>query len=363
MLFNQFSDGPAMVLSPPQEHAFAQFPSPPVFGSPSGSWQSYASNPSSVFTNGARPGSSSSTLASSSSIPKPSRKRSRDEVAFDDATDASSAPAMPVPAPPQEPIYGEGMVLLNPQTGMTVSAESQTGTWYEETAENATAAAPPVSSRSKTLSSDAADVPGRKSQRLDNTAPGLDDIALSSMHRRLQHTNDDSRRTLNPSGSNPFSPAEPLVDDATRLLGISWQRIGNDDDMSAAVRGWKKFIDNQFSTYLYDAQILMKNRALSAYLVSARPVGTALASSAFYLFTEDLTQAQLVGSTWGFAVQNLRTTPITFEGTEVLQAGAKPFDRPQNTTVFANASEQGLPLLQTLSALPVSNGVGMEIDS
>lgn len=366
MLFNQFADGPAMVLSPPQEHAFAQFPSPPVFGLHSGGWQSYASNPNSGFSNGAHPNSSSSTLASSSSAPKPSRKRSRDEVAFDDSTDASSTPSMPAPAPPkEEPIYGEGMVLLNPQSGMTVSAESQTGTWYEETAENAAATAPPLSSRSKALSSNAADVPGRKSQRLDTSAPGLDDIALSSINQRLQHTNDDNRRTLNPNGSNLFSPEEPLVDDATRLLGISWQRVANDDDMAAAVRGWKKFIDNQFSTYLHDSQILMKNRALNAYLVSARPVGSAMNLPMFFLFTEDLTQAQLVGSTWEIALQNLRTAPITFEGTEVLQAGAKPFDQPpQNTPVFGNASEQGLPLLQTLTALPVTNGgVGMEVDS
>ena len=379
MIFNQFADGPTMVLSPPQEHTFAQFPSPPVFGPPSGNLQSYAPNPTS-FTNGvntnspATPDNNSSwTLNSSSSLPKPSRKRSRDE-SFDESTDASSVPAMPAPAPPQEePIYGEGMVLLNPQTGMALSAESQTGTWYEETSENANATAPPVSSRSNALSSNQDDIPGRKSQRLDHSAPGLDDIALSSIHQRLQHTNDDNRRTLNPSGSSPFSQGEPLVDDATRLLGISWQRIGNDDDMAAAVRGWKKFIDNQYSTYLHDSHILMKNRALNAYLVSAHPIGAA--SPAFYLFTEDLTQAQLVGSSWEITLQNLRTVPVAFEGTEVLQAGNNSLNHPpQNTIHLSNPSDEGLPLLQTLSAMPATNGMaelnagvamssGMEVDA
>lgn len=377
MIFNQFADGPTMVLSPPQEHAFAQFPSPQVFGSPSGSLQSYDPNPAS-FTNGLNPNSSvnpnnPSWTQDSSSFPKPSRKRSRDE-SFDESTDASSVSAMPPPAPPQEePVYGEGMVLLNPNTGMALSAESQTGTWYEETSETANATAPPVSSRSKALSANQADVPGRKSQRLDNSAPGLDDIALSSIQQRLQHTSDDNHRTLNPNGSS-LSPGEPLVDDATRLLGISWQRIGTDDDMGPAVRGWKKFIDNQFSTYLQDSYILMKNRALNAFLVSAHPIGSI--SPAFYLFTEDLTQAQLVGSSWEIAVQNLRTVPVTFEGTEVLQAGTNSLSQPpQNTMQLSNPSEEGLPLLQTLSAMPSTNGAmadlnggvamgsGMEIDA
>lgn len=259
------------------------------------------------------------------------------------------------------------MVLLNPPTGMSVSAESQTGTWYEQTSENAAASAPPVSSRSKTLSND---ITGRKSQRLDTSAPRLDDIALSSIHQRLQNTTDDHRRTLNPANG---SPDDPLVDDATRLLGISWQQISNDPDIAAAVRGWKKFIDNQYSSHLQDSRILMKNRALDAFLVSARPLGAA--SSAFYLFTEDLTQGQLVGSTWEITLQNLRTVPIVFEGSDVLQAAGKSVDRPleNNTVFYANPSEAGLPLLQTISAHPAANGIdlnvgegmgsGMEVDS
>lgn len=379
MLVNGLSDGPTMVVSPRQDHAFVEFSSPSVFNPP-GNSHTYASNPSSLFGNGANANSTTSEIpspfplaSSSHNVSKLSRKRSRDEAAFDvdEATDETDDLPAPAPAPPheeqEEPIYGEGMVLLNPRTGLALSAESQTGTWLEETAEVAAAAAPPVSSRSKALLSSSSDLAGRKSQRLDTSAPGLDDIALSSIHKRLQDTNDDNRRTLNPgTGSSPFSPEDPLVDDATRLLGISWQRIGSDGEMAAAVRGWTKFIDNQYSSHLQDSRILMKNRALNAFLVSALPKGAGLPSSspALYLFSEDLMQAQLVGSTWEITLQNLRTVPIMFEGTEVLQAGGKPLNHPAEATsvLGANPSDAGLPLLQTLTAQPTGNGTPVELN-
>jgi hypothetical protein len=146
------------------------------------------------------------------------------------------------------------MVLLNSQTGMAVSADSQTGTWYEETAESQQAAAAPISSRSTALHSDGAEI-SRKAQRLDTSAPGLDDIALASMQERLNGSSMADQHRTTPS----TPPAEPLIDDATRLLGISWQRVDTDNDMAPAVRGWTKYIDNQYAAYLHDSQMLMKN--------------------------------------------------------------------------------------------------------
>ncbi|KAI9043688.1 uncharacterized protein KD926_003038 [Aspergillus affinis] len=372
MLLNHLSDGPAMVLSPTQQHAFVQYPR--HFDSVPGT------NSSSFFANGfASPTSSGvspvvNKLATPGPIAgKPSRKRSRDEASFEEAMNAPIAPVQAAPVPPpkkEEPIYGEGMVLLNPQTGLALSAESQTGTWYEEVSETPAASQPQAASSSG--------VAGRKSQRLDPAAPSYDDIALSSMQRQQDASGDDNRRHLNATnGSNPFTSGEPLVDDATRLLGISWQRIGMDDnDMAAAVRGWKKYIDRQFSGYLSDCEILMKNRALNAYLVTARPVtpfGLA-ASPAFYLFNDDLTQGQLVSSSWENAVQNLRSTPIIFEGAQVLNASSRPMTPGQDNVLGSNPADSGLPLLQTLSAQPVGGGcaglntgvamgTGMEIDA
>ncbi|GAQ04213.1 hypothetical protein ALT_1534 [Aspergillus lentulus] len=384
MLLSGLADGPAMVLSPRQEHAFVQFPCQSQLDSAS------AASHNSFFRNGVHSQASSSfsnnvfsapklanTAASSSRI---SRKRSRDEAEFEEALNASSAPAVaaPAPAPKEEPIYGEGMTLINPRTGMALSAESQTGTWYEEQLENAAATAAPVSSRSQVGSSE---LHSRKSQRLDPSASRVDDITLAHIQQRLHETTDDDNRRLLNAGArtSPLTPNEPQVDDATHLLGISWQRIFTDDvDMAAAVRGWKKYIDKQFAAYLLDSQILMKNRALNAYLVTATPIipaGPAI-TPAFYLFSEDLTQAQLVASSWEQCVHNLRSVPVIFEQNQVLNAADRQSSNNSPGVLGLNTTmESGLPLLQTMCAQPVSSDMcaglnnsvgmatGMEIDT
>ncbi|KAL1969594.1 hypothetical protein VTN77DRAFT_8147 [Rasamsonia byssochlamydoides] len=366
VLYNPFSDGPTMVLSPPQDHASFQFPSQPTFDTASQSLQTYANTDSSPLSmDGVHPTSSKSMTGHSSSwtpassanpiFTNPSRKRSREEsaVAADDDTNGQQSSGLalskPVSAPEEEPVYGEGMVLLNPRTGLAISAESQTGTWYEELAEQQAAAAPPVSSRSHRLhDANGSAAPSRKSQRLDTSAPGLDDIALASIRQRLQRTSndDDYSRSLSKTSSS-IIPEEPRVDDVTRLLGISWQRVSHDDDMAPAVYGWEKYINNHFGRYLHSARILLENRSMNAYLVAAQstmqPPQAANAfahnstaapspfdldpSTCFYLFKEDLTEAQLVGSTWDLCLQNLRSVPIRFEGTEILKAAERTPER------------------------------------
>ncbi|KAJ5773970.1 hypothetical protein N7457_008866 [Penicillium paradoxum] len=369
MLLNRLSDGPATVLSPTQEHAFAQYPSQSSFISSPGGFNGYSASPSTVFANGgsAHAASTSFKFPPAPAAPKPSRKRSRDESTVDEVV-APSAPSSLrlAPQPKVEPVYGEGMVLLNPQTGLALSAESQTGTWYEQESEAQQAIAAPVSSRSNAVLSDSIEI-SRKSQRLDQSAPGLDDIALSSIRQRLNDpSSNDQHRTLN-AGSAP--PTEPLVDDATRLLGIGWQRVNTAGDMAPAIRGWTKYIDNQYSSHLHDSQILIKSRALNAYLVAATP--NLAASPAFYLFSEDLTQCQLVASSWDTCIQNLRNSPIIFEGAIPLTATDRPDAQP---TAFG-VMDTGVPLLQqALSSHPqaadlnglsggVEMGMGMEIDS
>lgn len=354
MILNRLSDGPAMVLSPSQENAFGQLPSQSLLDTP-GSFHTYPGkvNPSAFGANSFPQPAVNNSFSAAPAPPKPSRKRSRDETAFDDAR-AVNAPPQPQPAPArkEEPIYGEGIVLLNPQTGLAVSAESQTGTWYEEKSESQQATAAPISSRSIALQSDGADI-SRKCQRLDTSAPGLDDIALASMHQRLNGSGmADQHRT---APATP--PAEPLIDDATRLLGISWQRIDTDDDMAPAVRGWTKYIDNQYAAYLHHSQMLMKSRALNAYLVAATPVSAF--SPSFYLFNEDLTQGQLVASSWDSCLDNLRSTPPVFEGAAPLAAAS----RPQPTVnPFTTAAASGVPLLQqALSSHSHTPTCGMDV--
>jgi hypothetical protein len=336
----------------------------------------------------------------------PSRKRCRDEDMDADTSNPQglgSVSTKVAPAPPVEekPVYGEGMVLLNPRTGMAVSAESQTGTWYEEKAEDHVVSAPPISSRSPLLQDgDNSMHPGRKSQRLDNSAPGLDDVALASISRRLHHPacDDGHSRSLENYGSSG-AMEEPHVDDVTCLLGISWQRVSHDDDMAPAVCGWEKYIDNHFARYLHGARILFKNRSLNAFLVAAsgasqhipatspfeQPPVAAWASlnvdpsAFFFLFKEDLTEAQLVGTTWDRCLQNLRSVPIHFEGSEILRASERSPERlfedegiPVNCVVgngipIARISKENHAVVDTNGVLGddmvTGSGMAMELDS
>ncbi|KKK24966.1 hypothetical protein ARAM_003295 [Aspergillus rambellii] len=87
--------------------------------------------------------------------------------------------------------------------------------------------------------------------------------------------------------------------------------------------------------------------------------------NAFYLFSDDLTQSQLVGSSWEACLRNLQSTPILFEGTEILNASDKLLnpDSRQHRTFLANPAETGLPLIQTLCAQPASAEFGQGLNN
>lgn len=268
--------------------------------------------PASMVTNGSLfPGpycNNSTTWTPADSITpistNPSRKRSRDEADFTLNHDGSYFPSQQVntPAPiPEEPIYGEGMVLINPSTGLSISAESQTGTWYEEKVETNTNPASPLDNRSQMPSS-------RKSVRLDPAAPQaprLDDIAAA----------------VAPESPPRSSSSHPTIDDFTYALGIGWTRLASEDpDIQAAARGWARYLDNHYSRHMHGAEILLKSKGLNAYLVACQ--------EGFYLFSEDLLEGRLVGRSWESCLNNLRTHPISFEGGEVLRAERTPGPDP-----------------------------------
>ncbi|KAF3491214.1 uncharacterized protein GIQ15_00731 [Arthroderma uncinatum] len=288
----------------------------------------------------------------------PSRKRSRDEFNLGNDSYNTFSAVQKAPSPPavpeEEPIYGEGMVLLNPKTGLAVSASSQTGTWYEEKAEQKATRTPISVSVSVDVSvganpDHASALPSRKTQRLDATASAFDDITALSMAQKLQSTTDD----VCGSTSSTKGPEMPHVDDATHLLGISWQRMANDDkDMVAAIRGWEKYINNHFFEHLHDAQIMLKHRGLNVYLVSAHPAtqldnNTNAPQRYFYLFDDNLSEGQLVGKDWQTAIRNLQSSPIAFEaGSAVLKAAEKTPER--------QVEDKGVPI--TVVGM---NGCGM----
>lgn len=314
--FNFFSDSPTMILSsqePPRP-----FVDPSPFHQPDP--HSHTPNNFSQWT----PSSSRTPVCTA-----PSRKRPRDESTLaehDSFHDGSYFPATHTPPPTipkHEPIYGEGMTLLNPTTGLAVSAESQTGTWFEE----ATAATnlahtlhpPPPSSSTSTTATEPEPrtrpilkpaLSSRKSQRLDTTAPGPDDITLATL--ASHHS----------TGRSPpkTTRLDPAVDDSTHLLGIGWTRLRADDpaadaDVQAAARGWAKYINNHYPG-VADAQILLQSKGLSAYLVAA--------SGGFWLFREDLSEGRLVGGCWETCLASLRGGMAGLEGGEVVRAVRTP---------------------------------------
>ncbi|EZF77770.1 hypothetical protein H105_01054 [Trichophyton soudanense CBS 452.61] len=341
-LFNNYFNGPTVALPPPSQlHQTNQLaPTDSMNHSFAHSGGSRFPHHASAHADGIQSGPPKSFIGRQTPLnatqytAAPSRKRSRDEFDLGNNDHHNNIAVQKALTPPtvleEEPIYGEGMVLINPKSGLAVSASSQTGTWYEEKAEEKA-----VSNRiSVPITTDVNHdhinpLPSRKTQRLDATASAYDDITALSIANKLQSNTDD----VCGSGSSLKGPEMPHVDDATRLLGISWQRMANDDkDMVAAIRGWEKYINNHFSTHLHDAQIMLKHRGLNVYLVSALPKGQHQSDSAaqryFYLFDDNLIEGQLVGRDWQSSIRNLQSSPIAFEaGSAVLKAAEKTPER------------------------------------
>jgi hypothetical protein len=308
MNYNIYSDAPTMILPPPQDSPFTPVDSSQIFV-PSNASAAFFNEPSSfadvssATTNGSTHRSSwTSTTATTPIFTSPSRKRSRDESALVDDEDTPETSYFPLtPAPPsipeEEPIYGEGMTLLNPKTGIIISAESQTGTWYEETTEAAAVAATkPITPLHRP------EMQSRKSQRLDLTAPGLDDIAASAVQAE----------------SPPKSaPVDPTIDESTQALGIGWTRISESDvHLQAAARGWAKYIENHYPEDVHGAKILLKSKGLNAYLVGAE--------EGFFLFKEDLSEGRLVARIWERTLANLMAggANVIFDGETITAKGA-----------------------------------------
>ena len=227
----------------------------------------------------------------------PSRKRSRDETAFESAeAEGSYFPTLDIPEPIlEEPIYGEGMTLLNPATGQVLSAESQTGTWYEEKEDEEILAKQAAAAERPRMPV------GRKSVRLSQ----------SSIRAAFDLPN------LSAPASPPKSTPSAEIDEATIALGIGWTKMSSEDpDLQAAARGWARYLEVHYSAQIHNAEIMLKNRSLDVYLVGCQ--------EGFFLFQEDLLRGQLVARSWEQTLQNLKAQPMQFEGTEVLQAERTP---------------------------------------
>lgn len=270
----------------------------------------------------------------------PSRKRSRDETAFMNGDETSyfsfpSAQSVEPPPPiPEEPIYGEGMVLLNPSTGLVISAESQTGTWYEEKQDQESL---------------------RREFEQDQAQAQRPRMPVSRKSIRMSQSSIRSQVTPQINGA-PNTPPESQhnsdVDEASVALGIGWTKVGSaDPDIQGAIRGWERYIDLHYTAHIHNATILLKHEGLDVYLVQAQ--------EGYFLLKQDLKQGQFVSHDWNTCLASLQSTPPKLESTEILSANQTPAPDSQLPIDLLPQTTDG----HNLSRQNYTSAVGMEIDA
>lgn len=278
---NDYTNSPTLFYPPSQQPFFQT--SEPTLQSPSAQW---APVDSTYVASSKRP-----TLHTTKS-----RKRSRDEAdLFSDEDAVASDPASMEVI--QEPVYGEGMTLIDPQSGRAIGADSQTGTWYEENLELERRAAEEAAA---SLAQDKLDAQGRPSKtiRFDSPAPMPSDAATPA--QPLATT------------------ATPEIDAVSMQLGIGWKGIDSDPDMQVAARGWAKYIENHYPL-LAGVEIVCKSKGMDAFLVKVMQP-----QEGYWLFKDDLSEGKLVASSFENCLNNLRAQPMLFEGSHSICAAASP---------------------------------------
>lgn len=150
--------------------------------------------------------------------------------------------------------------------------------------------------------------------------------AASRRRRKFQRRNMssgyDAKGICSKISNLPMSGfSEPAVDHFTHLLGVGWARISDDKDVQAAARGWSKYIENHYP--LSRVRIVLRSKGLEANLAETE--------NGYFLFKEDLSEGQMVGSNWETCLANLQCKPIAFQGSETLKAA-------RNTTYQSNSS-------------------------
>ncbi|EMD00462.1 hypothetical protein BAUCODRAFT_80955 [Baudoinia panamericana UAMH 10762] len=215
------------------------------------------------------------------------RKRSRGNI-FDEDEDGpleDGSIVTPIngemPQPRGKPVYGPGMTLMYPdEPGYQQAAESQSGTWVEERAERKQF----QFSHNKRPS-----ISSRKSQRKSMIASGPDDLAQLVLPPQIRE-----------------ATTEPLIDEATRTLGISWKRMDANEASQIVQAAYSKWIQNHYPS-LQDVVVWFENSALPGYLVEARNVYSG--QQVYYIFSHDLHEARLVTTEPAQLVPRLKLLP------------------------------------------------------
>ena len=232
------------------------------------------------------------------------RKRSRgdhdspeDEQAEEQILDDGSIKVVsdvPIDKPVPEPVYGPGMTIVHPgDPSIALANASQSGTWVEEREE----------AQLRALAAEKAARPvisARKSQRVQqpNGGPPAQPICLTLPS---QQTREISNHT-----------SEPLIDEATRALGISWTRMDASEALQISQAAYSKWIQNHYPN-LENARVWFENSAIPGYLVSATNVTSGGQQEEYYIFSNDLTQARLVTSDPDQLVPRLQMLPAALD--------------------------------------------------
>lgn len=137
--------------------------------------------------------------------------------------------------------------------------------------------------------------------------------------------------------------------------------------MAQASRGWARHIERHFP--LQAVKIVWKSN-LPAYLVEAvtddgnRGIG----SIGYYLFDDKLTQGVLVAKSWDKTMENLRASPLVFDGECMMEADADEAQRHTETNNIQHwagwkpaipiAASRPAPMARSLEVA----GDGMDLD-
>lgn len=272
----------------------------------------------------------SSQFSSWSTTPLPNtslaagRKRCRDEAAVN-----LDPPEKLVEPPVIEEVedeweYGPGMILVKRNTKYVADASSQSGTWVEEkAAEERARQTEAARLAQEQLSQQRPSLRSNKSQRLEMT-PTLSPVDAQNGQ------SSPARDLANPMASSSDSLGQPVIDEFTLHLGIGWSRISEDEGIQAAARGWARYIENHYP--VTQAKIRLESRGLQSYLVEA--------DEGFFLFAENLRQGRLVSTNVERAIQNLKTSPPTFDGAQTMEAAETPMpaDAPSQPSDYMTLS-------------------------
>ena len=284
-----YSDSPTMFLSPTSGqscnavslHPFNQHFPP---------FKPFTSSQSHNFSQRIAPGSSFSTSMSSS------RKRPRDEspeVAVEAGSGHQSIGSNTRP----EPInWGVSSIFRRRSEDFSSSQIRRTVR---------------LDDRCKPESAYDIDVSGLFTNNHQDAAPRL----RRKYQRRNMSSGSDAKGICRKISNSPMNgTSEPAVDQFTRLLGVGWARISDDKDVQAAARGWSRYIENHYP--LSKVSIMLRSKGLEANLAETK--------DGYFLFKDDLSEGQLVGSDWESCLANLQRKPIAFQGLETLKAAKNP---------------------------------------